>query len=250
MSFIALYREITIFLLGACLGSFFNVIGMRLPLNQSLIFPPSHCDSCQHKLKKMELIPVVSYILLKGKCKNCQAKIAIFHPLIELMTAVFFVMAYIYFDFSIELIIAWLFISLLAIITVSDILYTIILDKVLLFFGLVIFILRICSPLNPWWDMLTGAFFGFSLLLLLAISSKGGMGGGDIKLYFIIGLVLGIKLTLVSLFLSAVIGLLVAVVLKRGFGKIIPFGPSIAIGSLLAYFWGRKLLEYYIVWII
>lgn len=128
----------------------------------------------------------------------------------------------------------------------SDILYQIIQDKILLALGLPILIMRFFSPLDPWWDMFAGAFFGFGLFLLLAIFSKGGMGGGDIKLYFVIGLILGVKLTFISIFLSAVIGLVIALILKKGFGKTIPFGPSIAVGSLISYFYGNELFNWYL----
>ncbi|MBQ0140227.1 MAG: prepilin peptidase [Kurthia sp.] len=240
-----IYYSCVIFLFGAAFGSFYNVVGLRLPKGKSIVSPPSQCENCHYQLKPLDLIPILSFIFLKGKCRKCGVKIGAFHTLIELFTALLAVAAYLKFGFSVEVFVAWLMISLFAIITVSDLLYQIIQDKILLFFGIPILILRFFSPLDPWWDMFAGAFFGFGIFLLLSILSHGGMGGGDIKLYFVIGLVLGIKLTFVSIFLSAVIGLIAAIILKRGFGKTIPFGPSIAIGSLLAYFYGNNLVDWY-----
>lgn len=240
-----MYEWLLIFILGASLGSFYNVVGARLPLGKSISYPPSHCESCQHKLTPIELLPIISYIFLRGKCRKCGAKIGLLHPLIELCTAVLFVYAYYYFGLTLELLIAWVFISLLAIITVSDILYMLILDKILLVFGLFVLVLRFFSPLDPWWDMFAGANFGFGLLYILGLMNKGGIGGGDIKLYFVIGLVLGVKLTALSLFLSSLIALVVAVILKKSFGKMFPFGPSIAVGSLITYFYGEAILTYY-----
>lgn len=240
-----IYYSILFFLFGVAFGSFYNVVGMRWPAGKSIVQPGSHCDACQKPLKALDLIPVLSYVLLRGKCRQCGEKFGAFHALIELFTGLLFVLAYVHFGFTAELIVALLFISLFAIITVSDICYMIIQDKVLLIFGSLIVIGRIISPLTPWWDTIAGAVFGFGLLLLVSMFSKNGMGGGDIKLYFVIGLVLGVKLTFISIFLSSVIGLIVAVFLKRGFGKTIPFGPSIAVGSLIAYFYGSELFDWY-----
>ena len=146
--------------------------------------------------------------------------------------------------FGLELVVAILFISLLVIITVSDIAYMLIPNKVLLPFAVVLFAVRILSPLTPWWDSLLGAVVGFGVLYLIAVVSKGGMGGGDIKLFFVIGLVLGTVNTLLTLFLAAFIGTIIGlIVLKRtGQGRKtpIPFGPSIALAAVIAYFWGRR----------
>lgn len=234
---------------GLVFGSFFNVVGLRLPKGESIVTPPSHCDQCHRRLTAIDLIPVLSYVFLRGKCRTCGAKIGLFYPLMELLTGILFTVAFLHFGFTLELAVALFFISLLIIITVSDIAYMLIPDKVLLPFAIVLILLRIFSPLNPWWDAVVGAVFGFSILLLIAIVSKGGMGGGDIKLFFLIGLVLGFKLTIVALFMSAVIGLIAGVMQllwqKKGRKQPIPFGPWIAVGSVLTYFWGQEILEWY-----
>lgn len=136
------------------------------------------------------------------------------------------------------------------IIVVSDIHYMIIPDKILIWFAGIFLLERAIWPLNPWWDSLSGALTGFVLLLLIAVFSKGGMGFGDVKLYALLGFVLGFKLVLLSFFLStlygAVIGglaLLFKIVKKR---QPIPFGPFIAAGTLTAYFWGSKIINLYI----
>ena len=132
---------------------------------------------------------------------------------------------------------------------ILDIAYMLIPNKILLFFLPLLVIGRIVSPLEPWWDSLLGATVGFSTLLLIAVVSKGGMGGGDIKLFFLIGLVLGTIHTLLTLFLASVVGMIVGmIVLKvRGQGRKtpVPFGPSIAVGALIAYFYGEQLIEWY-----
>lgn len=122
-------------------------------------------------------------------------------------------------------------------------------DKILLFFLPLLMVGRILSPLDPWWDSIAGAATGFSILLLIAIISKGGMGGGDIKLFLLIGLVLGTFHTLLTLFLASVIGMFAGmVVLKvRGKGRKtpVPFGPSIAIAAIIVYFYGDRLIALY-----
>jgi len=234
---------------GLVLGSFYNVVGLRVPKGESIVNPPSHCTSCGKRLTAFELIPVLSYLIQRGKCKGCGVKVSPIYCFTEIVTALLFALCYVKFGFTAELAVALLFVSLLVIINVSDIAYMLIPNKILLFFLPFLIVSRIVSPLEPWWDSLLGAVIGFSVLLLIAVVSKGGMGGGDIKLFLLIGLVLGTIHTLLTLFLASVVGMIVGgIVLKvRGQGRKtpLPFGPSIAVGALLAYFYGDQLIEWY-----
>lgn len=239
------YTYSTLFIIGAVLGSFYNVVGTRLPLKQSLIAPRSSCTSCHHQLFARELIPIISYVLLRGKCSQCKNKIGVFHLAIECSTAVLFCFAFWRFGYSIEILVSLLFISMLAIITVSDIQYMVIQNRILLLFGVLILFLRFTIQQTPILELVGGAILGFGLLFALSILSKGGIGGGDIKMYVVIGLVLGIQNTFISLFLASVIGLFIAFLLKKGMRELIPFGPAIAIGSLVAYFFGDELSSSY-----
>ena len=124
---------VIIFILGLIFGSFFNVVGLRIPKKQSIVYPNSHCPRCQHELAWYENIPVVSYLFLRGKCHHCHMKISPIYPVFELITGSLFAFSFVQFGFTREFIIAILFISLLVIITVSDIHYMIIPDQVLLF---------------------------------------------------------------------------------------------------------------------
>ena len=240
------------FIIGLLLGSFYNVVGIRVPNNESIMNPPrSYCPTCKRNLTLIDLIPVFSYLFLRGKCRGCQKKISALYPLIEFSTGVLFVLAYWLLGWALELIVALVFISLLIIIFISDIRYMIIPDKVLLFFAPIILVLRLfVAPLSPWWDALLGAVVGFGILLLIAVVSRGGMGGGDIKLYGVLGLVLGVKGVLLSLFFASFFGAIFGLVgmlagrVKRG--KPIPFGPYIVLGSLTAYFWGESILAWYV----
>ncbi|PIC63855.1 prepilin peptidase [Sporosarcina sp. P13] len=237
------------FLYGITFGSFYNVVGLRVPLKESIVSPPSHCATCDRKLKAVDLVPLFSYVFLRGKCRGCKEKISAIYPLMELLTGVLFVCAYVYFGFRWELVVALLFISMLVILTVSDLKYMLIPNKILLPFGVAIFILRFVSPLTPWWDSLLGAVVGFGILFLIAVMSNGGMGGGDIKLFFVIGLVLGTMQTLFTLFLASLIGAIVGMIFlkrtKQGRKTPVPFGPSIAVAALIAYFYGSEIVGWY-----
>ena len=244
-----IFYLILFFIYGVVFGSFFNVVGLRVPKKESIVSPPSHCTTCERKLGKLDLVPIFSYVFLKGKCRGCGSKISPIYPFIEFMTGLLFALSFYHFGFTGELVVALLFISLLVIITVSDIAYMLIPNKVLLPFALILFGVRLFVPLEPWWDSMLGAVVGFLILFLIAIVSRGGMGGGDIKLFFVIGLVLGTMQTLVTLFLASLIGAVVGIiVLKRtGKGRKTPvaFGPSIAVAAVIAYFWGAQLVVWY-----
>ncbi|WP_341960828.1 prepilin peptidase [Planococcus maritimus] len=237
-------------LFGLVFGSFYNVVGLRVPKNESIAYPPSHCTNCDRRLTALDLVPVFSYMFLKGQCRTCGSKIHWVYPLMEAITAVLFTTVFLKFGFTPELIIGLLFVSMLVIITVSDIAYMLIPDKVLLPFGLVLLVLRLIVPLDPWWDSLVGAAVGFSVLLLIAVLSKGGMGGGDIKLFLVIGLVLGTAGSLLTLFLASFIGAIAGIIIlrvrKQGRKTPIPFGPSIALSATLVYLWGEQFIGWYV----
>ncbi|MFC4800972.1 prepilin peptidase [Neobacillus sp. GCM10023253] len=234
---------------GLLLGSFFNVVGLRVPLKKSIVKPRSSCPTCGHQLTPLELIPVLSYMFQKGKCRGCQSRISPIYPFFELLTGILFAAAPYLVGWSGELIVALTLISLFMIITVSDIHYMIIPDKILIWFAGIFLLERIFMPLDPWWDSALGAVTGFLLLFIIMIVSKGGMGFGDVKLYALLGLVLGFKLVLLSFFLSTLYGAVIGglaqlfrIIKKR---EPIPFGPFIAAGTLTAYFFGRDLIDLY-----
>lgn len=238
------------FIYGLVFGSFYNVVGLRVPEGESIVRPPSHCPKCNRRLTVLDLIPVFSYLFLRGECRGCGSKISFIYPLMELITGILFALAFWHFGWSWELAVALLFYSLLVVLTVSDLAYMLIPDKFLLFFGIPLVILRIIEPLDPWWDSYLGAAVGFSLLLLIAIVSRGGMGGGDIKLFLVIGIVLGTINSLVVLAIASVIGLIFGLISlrlsKRGRKTPIPFGPSIAIAAVIVHLYGEQLIDWYI----
>ncbi|XJZ29115.1 prepilin peptidase [Bacillota bacterium Lsc_1132] len=239
-----------VFIYGLIFGSFFNVVGLRVPMKQSIVAPRSACPICGHQLKAYELIPVISFFVQRGRCRSCKSRISPLYPVVELLTGVLFAVAPFFIGWSWELIVAWSLISMLMIIFVSDLHYMIIPDKILLVFAGLFLLERSFIPLKPWWDSIAGTLTGFLLLLAIAFVSKGGMGGGDVKLFAVIGFVLGVKLVLLSFFLSTLYGavfgitaLLLKFVKKR---QPIPFGPFIVAGTISAYFWGSSIITLYL----
>lgn len=243
-----------LFIFGLMFGSFFNVVGLRVPVGESIIFPRSHCPSCKHTLRPLELVPFFSFLFLKGKCKNCGNHISFIYPFVEVTTAVLFMMSALFVGWTLELLISLTLMSLLMIILVSDIHYMIIPDKVLLFFGLPLFIMRLFIPNEVWWNAIVGGIVGFSLLFFIAIISRGGMGGGDIKLFAVLGIVLGWKGVLLAFFLStffgAIFGVIGLAIGKVQRGKPIPFGPFIVLGTIITYFFENDIVKLYITWIV
>ncbi len=239
-----------IFFIGLIFGSFFNVVGIRIPQKKSLL-GRSHCPSCGITLGVLELFPVVGYIILKGKCKNCNEHISVKYPVIEFLTGVLFLISFVILhDNMVEYILIVVFISLMMIITVSDIYYKIVPDIILLVFLPVIFTLRMFSPVILWYNAIIGAVVGFGFMYLIALYGKKrfkqeALGGGDIKLYFIIGLILGWEIVFISIMFAALLGLIFSVILRKKQGYL-PFVPFIFMGSLLAYFLGQPLIDWYL----
>ncbi|NDI35403.1 prepilin peptidase [Chengkuizengella sediminis] len=238
-----------LFILGLVLGSFFNVVGLRVPNKQSIIKPPSHCPHCQHRLGVWDLIPVFSYLFTKGNCRHCGEKVSPIYMFGELLTGFLFVWVYSITGFTGELIIGLLLVCLSVIITISDLKYMIIPNKVLLFFLPFLFIARILFPSQSIWYYVLGFFVGGGILLLLAIISRGGMGMGDVKLFALYGFIIGFDRILLALFVASVIGMIVGftlIILKKVQRKQpIPFGPYLALGTLIMYGYGDEIIQWY-----
>lgn len=237
------YYIITFFIFGIIFGSFFNVVGYRLPKNESIISPNSYCPKCKKKLGFFELIPLFSYIFLLGKCKRCKNKISFLYPLFELLTGVLFVTCYLIFGISTDLIIALTFSSALIIIAIGDINYMIIPDEIIIITSVLIIIQKlIFNGLNPTINSIKDGILAFIFMFLLKkigdlIFKKESLGGGDIKLMFLIGLVIGFQLSIFSIALASFIALpisLLILIYKKT--NIISFGPFISIASLLFYY--------------
>jgi len=232
-----------IFIIGTILGSFYNVVAYRIPKGESIVFPSSHCPNCNHKLKPWELIPIFSFLLQRGKCSCCKKKISWFYPLSEVVCGLLFGLSYLSFGLSLELIIALTFVSMLIIVMLSDYYYMIIEDSVLIVFGLLLllemfFIYDLTFVLQ---SILSGAI-SFVIMFLLKlfgdfIFKKESLGGGDIKLMFVIGMLIGWKMSIMTIFLSSFIALPISlIILKSKKNHEIPYGPFLSIAALIIYF--------------
>ena len=230
------------FVFGTVFGSFFHVVATRLANDLSIIKPGSHCPRCNHFLKWYENIPIFSYIFLRGKCSSCSAKIPISYLVVEIITGLLFSVCYHSFGLTREILIALVFVSSLIIVIISDIEYMIILDQVLIagtfliiiiyavFFGLEECAYSIYSGI--------GAFLAMYLIKLLGdkVFNKESLGGGDIKLMFLFGLVLGFPMSIVTIFLATFIAFPVALfILFTNRDNVIPFGPFLSMAALLLF---------------
>lgn len=231
------------FVIGIIFGSFYNVVGLRLSKEESIIFPPSHCPNCDHKLGILDLVPLFSYLFLKGKCRYCGKHISIKYPIFEFITGVLFCLCYLKFGFSIDLIISIIFCSMLVIITVSDINSFIIPDSVLLVCGILLVIIYLYEYKTFAFDYFCGGVVSFIFMYAIKlfgnfVFKKESMGDGDIKLMSVVGIVIGYKKVILALFLAAYLGLPYAlyVMIKKDANHELPFGPFLSMASLILLF--------------
>ena len=240
---------IVIFIFGLIIGSFLNVVGYRLPNNISIINPPSHCPKCNNKIKWYDLIPILSFIILLGKCRKCKQNISIMYPIFELITGLLFIYSYLVFGLSLELLISLIFISSLVVITISDLKYMEIPDQIFVFSIPIIIIIKILILFNlhnitilSMVNILLDIVISLILMLLLKLLGdklfkKESLGGGDIKLMMLIGLIVGYKLSIIVIFLAAFLALPVALIILITRNKnILPFGPFLALSAIIIYF--------------
>ncbi|MCQ4089647.1 prepilin peptidase [Exiguobacterium sp. A1_3_1] len=238
------------FLLGLLITSFTNVVGLRVPVGESIVHPRSHCPTCGHVLGPLELTPVLGYVVLGGKCRSCGQAISIKYPALELLGGMLYAYAFWQFGWSMELALTLTLTSLLFILTMSDLAYMLIPNKILLFFLPIALIVRYLSPLENWYNPIIGGIVGFVLLFVIFLASRRGMGAGDVKLFGLLGIFLGPLHVVIALFVSAFVGSVIGLTLL-GTGRVrrkqpIPFVPSIAIGTLLTYYFADDWVSWYL----
>ena len=233
---------IIFFILGTVLGTIYTVIGLKLPNNEKIVVKRK-CKKCHHELSIKDLIPLVSYTLSKGRCRHCKGKIDILFPYMEFFTGLLFSVAYYSFGFSYQLLIALGMISLLMTIVVSDLTYLIIPDEILIvasvYFLVIQFLdLGLKGAIS---HLLSGVFLFTIMYTVMLIGNKAfkkeSMGGGDIKMMFVFGLVLEPLLGTLTIFLGSLFALPMSLYLmKRNNEKVIPFGPFLLIAFVFIYF--------------
>jgi len=251
---VSLQISIVVFLFGLCIGSFLNVCIHRIPASQSIVFPGSSCPRCAAPIRFYDNIPLLSYLWLLGKCRNCRSPISIRYPLVELLTGFFALSVYLKFGLSLPALIYFAFIAVLILITFIDLDHRIIPDVLSLPGIAVFFLAGLALPHLHWLDALLGIVVGGGSLYLVALvyyllTHKEGMGGGDIKLLAMIGAMVGWKGVLFTIFVSSAVGtiagLAVMLLTRQNLKLAIPFGPFLAIGATVYLFFGPSVLSWY-----
>ena len=259
------YMLLVVLALGLCVGSFLNVVIYRLPLGKSIVFPSSACPACNYMLSARDLVPVLSWLLLRGACRKCHNKISIRYPGVELLTGILFVLSYLFEPQLAGFVFAAAFTAILIVITFIDYDLQIIPDELLLLLGLFAIAANIYSsflvpltggqpivaglPFIGWWQLLLGAVTGFAVMLAVFLLSRGGMGGGDVKFAAVLGMWLGWKIVLFALLLAFIIGGLVGIILLVTGVKErkdpIPFGPFMACAAYAFILFSKDILALY-----
>lgn len=238
---------IFIFLFGIAIGSFSNVCIYRLPRRMSIITPSSHCPVCGKGISPIDNIPIISFLILSGKCRNCRSPISFVYPLVEIITGLIYLFLYFKFHISFLFLVFAILCTSLIIIAFIDLEHKIIPDVITLPGMIIGLAVSLTMPHITALNSVKGLLVGGGLFYAVAVLSRGGMGGGDIKLIAMIGSFLGWKMTLLTIFLGSFIGSVVGITLivmkKKGRKDMIPFGPFLSLGAIISVFFGREIIR-------
>lgn len=251
-----LFFYLFIFLVGASIGSFIDCIVYRVEKGQKFLFNRSYCPNCNHELSSFDLIPILSFLFLRGKCRYCSKKISLMHPIIELITGILFFLIFFKFGFNALAIYYFIIATFLIFIFLYDLKYFIIPDKVV--FSAIFFVLA--SHFINYFENFNPDVFNFSYIFAAFISalffysiyffSKGSaMGFGDVKLGFLLGLIFGFPKVLLVLWLAFIIGgptaLILVLLKKKNFKSQIPLGPFLVIGAFITILFSSEILLFF-----
>lgn len=236
---------------GLVIGSFLNVVIARLPEQRSLWMPGSTCPGCGNAIAWHDNIPLVSFAVLRGRCRACATPIPWRYPIVEAATAALFVLAWLVFGGDVrQFVVAVVFLAALVAITVIDLRHQIIPDAITLPGIVAGLVASLVTGRISWVESVGGALLGSGLFVAIIVLSRGGMGGGDLKLAAMLGTFLGWQALLVALFVAVMLGGIsaVALVASRRLGRkdVIPFGPFLALGGAVALFWAYAILAWYL----
>ncbi|PKM96174.1 MAG: prepilin peptidase [Firmicutes bacterium HGW-Firmicutes-1] len=239
--------------IGILIGSFLNVCIYRIPKKQDIIYTPSHCFNCSHKLAWYDLVPVFTYLVLRGKCRYCQAKISIQYPIIELSNGAAYMGIFAIYGLSKETIIYSALFSILLVIAMIDYKHYIIPNGMVITLA-VLAIVNTVFNIQNWLNYLIGFLIASIILLIIAVVTQGKMGGGDIKLMAVAGLLLGWQKILLALMLGSVVGAVIGLtlialkIIKRE--QMIPFGPFLTFGIMVSALFGQEIISWYLSFIL
>ncbi len=236
------------FLLGLVIGSFLNVVIYRVPLRRSLSHPGSHCPHCGHPIRWYDNIPVVSWVILRGRCRDCADPIGPRYPLVEALTGVLFALAAMIAGWDLRVLLLWGFFAVLVAVTFIDIDHMLILNRVVLPAAALGLAASVALTPSRWWEYLVAGSGAALFLFVVALLWPGGMGLGDVKLALLLGFVLGVEV-IVAMFAAFLVGGLVGIGLlvvgKRSRKDRIPFGPFLALGGIMGSLVGEQVLTWY-----
>ena len=247
--------QLWVFFVGSCVGSFLNVVIYRLPAGLSLVHPGSRCPHCETPVRFYDNIPILSWLILRGRCRSCKAAIAVRYPLVELITGLLAWLTWLKFGLSWAFLVNFIFIATLVAVTFIDLDHRIIPDVISLPGIPLFFLAGLLLPVPTLMDALIGVVVGGGSLLLVAwgyylLRKQEGMGGGDIKLLAMMGGFIGWQGVLFTIFAASATGTLVGLgaMLKAGKGMrlAIPFGPFLALGAVLYIFFGEIVIHWYL----
>jgi leader peptidase (prepilin peptidase) / N-methyltransferase len=241
---------ILIFLIGICVGSFINVLVLRTRKNQKFLGGRSKCRKCEQVIKWYDLIPLLSFFMLRKRCRGCKEKISWQYPLVELVTGLLFILVYLVQHDALAVVIPILiFTTFLIIIFIYDLKYQQILDRFSVPAMVIAFVLNLLLGVSIWSMLIGAALIGGFFLAQWLLSKGTWIGDGDIRLGVLMGLILGWQNGLVALFLAYVIGALVGVIMlatkKAGMKTEIPFGTFLAAATLVSMLWASQILDWY-----
>ena len=246
-----------IFILGTIFGSFMNVCIYRMPKNESIIKPRSKCMSCGKKIAWFDNIPILSYILLLGKCRKCKSKFSPRYMVVELISGIVYVLLYLHFGLSVKFLAMCYLASSLIVVSFIDLDTYEIPDSITLSGIALGLIISVISPsvmgktirLEAGLDSLFGILVGGGIIFILGVLGefvfkKEAMGGGDVKLLAMIGAFIGWKLAIFTFFLAPFFGAFAGIFMKLKYGKeVIPYGPYLSIAAIIAIFWGEEIIR-------
>jgi len=245
-----------VFIFGLAVGSFLNVCIYRLPLRKSVVFPASHCPKCGNKIRAYDNIPILSYVLLRGRCRFCKEHISLIYPVVELLSGLIFLSSFLWYGLSWEFASKLFLFTSLMVIFFIDLKHQLIPDVITLPGIAAGLAFSLLSKSPSFLDSLIGIISGGGLFYLVALAGdkifkKESMGGGDIKLAAMLGAFLGWQKILLVFFLASFLGALVGIIFlilspKLRENRLIPFGPFLAIATAICIFFGNRLVELYL----
>lgn len=242
---------IIIFLYGIVIGSFLNVCIYRIPKQENIVKIRSHCMNCGYQLKWYDLVPVFSYLCLRGRCRSCKQKISVQYPLIELLNGVLYCIVFAVYGISVEALLYALLASALITLSVIDF-RTYEIPAGINVFILTLGLIRIVTDYADWPDYAIGFLLVSGFLYIVHLVTKGrGIGGGDIKLMAVSGLLLGWKQILLAFVLGCIIGSVIHVARMKisGQGHVLAFGPYLSVGILISALAGDQMIAWYLSWL-